>query len=105
MREGLTILVTRGTWYGLTRMGWLRRIAGDEWELVGSRVLMRRGSPVSLVKIAEAKKLPRDHELLPPSKMPEAVHRLQMVRNVDIHADDIANWAELLPRPKDWHLE
>lgn len=106
MREGLMILLTRGTYYrGLCRMGWLRRIEGDEWEIIGSRVLTRTGNVVPLRELAEGEgKLP-GHKLGKPAKTPESVHRLHMVRNIDVPREDWEKWAKDFPMPEGWETK
>ena len=98
MREGLVLVVLPGRYWSVTRVGWARRAAGDEWELHGAVTVTRAGSPVSLDVMA-ATGLPSAHAATPPARTPELLHRLT-VRRVLV-ADEEA-WLKHCPRPAEW---
>ena len=104
MHAGLTVLVSQGTYYGLIRVGWLRRVEGDEWELVGARVLVRasgwRTSDGYLALSEAAAQGPGTAwTLLPASAEPEPVWRGHMLRPI---VADAEAWAVECPRPPEW---
>lgn len=105
MKEGLYVLVTRGTYYGLTRIGWLRREQGDEWEMVNCRSVLRTAytaDTVGLQKLAQCKGKVGNHKLGELSLDPEPVHRLQMVRPIPINREHWHHWEKEFPRPENW---
>jgi len=99
MREGLAIVVTPGGGYWpLPQIGWLRRVAGDEWEIVNARVLKRAGTAVPLADLA-ADGLGDRTSIGRPSKYPVPVHRLTIRR---VEFADPEKWAKECPRPSGW---
>ena len=104
MREGLTVLVSQGTYYGLVRVGWLRRVDGDEWELVGARVMVRASGwrtadGYVALSDAAAKGPGSAWTLLPASVEPEPVWRGHMLRPIVANPEA---WKSQVPRPKGW---
>jgi hypothetical protein len=98
MDEGLTLIKLPG-YYAVTRIGWLRRKHGDEYELVpGSRAVWRTNGSRLLEHIA-ADGPGTDHDMAEPSKVPWPVHRLLVA--VPLPANEKA-WGKHCPRPKDW---
>lgn len=103
MREGLAVIVVPGSRYGysLTRIGWLKRVTGDEWEIEQSRVLMRRSWSAErqpFRDVAESKgSLKTGHFLDPSSKVPESLHRLQVTRVCMVPPEDYSFWVGLFP--------
>ena len=98
MRNGLAIVVVAGGWRALTRVGWLRRVEGDEWELVGCRSVRTVGRYVPLAELATIGPV-KDVSLQQEAAEPEPVHRLLMRR---VLYCDVAKWAKEVPRPKGW---
>jgi hypothetical protein len=82
----------------LTRVGWLRRVGGDEWEIVGARSIRRTSGVRHIASLAEDGPQ-KDHEVGPVAKEPEPVHRL-LIRRV-VYAN-LKQWVELCERPKGW---
>ncbi len=105
MKDGLKIVQVAGAYYGysVTRVGWLRRVSGDEYELLNARTIARTGS-YSLDGINKlASDGPRDkYRLSEGDKGPEEVHRLLIRRSVPASVDA---WAKDCPRPKGWQGE
>ena len=103
MRNGLKIIAyLPGRYgYGLTRVGWLRRVNGDEYELLGARTIWRAKGNFQmggLNKLA-AEGLGKDYEASDADTMPEELHRLLIRRSLSANEEA---WAEHCPRPKDW---
>jgi hypothetical protein len=99
VRPGLKLVVTPGTSYwGMTQVGWLRRVEGDEWELVGARTLQRIGDLVPISTLAD-KGPGKTIKLLPASKEPEELHRLIIRRCIP--ATESA-WIKHCPKPAGW---
>ncbi len=101
MRPGLKIVSLPGGYYPYVLVGWLRRVGGDEWEIVGARVVRRFGQNQALAGLAE-KGPAKDTELLVASKKPESLHRLLIGRSIPCEPD---KWAKECPKPKDWAEE
>ena len=98
MREGLVLIKTPGYYGGPTRIGWLRRIAGDRYELLpGLRSVSRTSGSRDLSDIASDGP-GKDHKLGAPSKVGESINALGVWRC--FHADP-AKWPEC-PQPKEW---
>lgn len=104
MREGLVFMVSPGAWRILCRVGWLRRVEGDEWELVNCRSVIRTGGYDSdgLQKLAQCRGEIKNHTLGLISKIAEPIHRLQMIRPLPIPREDWESWEAHCPKPKDW---
>jgi len=100
MTNGLKIIQVPGRWgYSVARVGWLRRVSGDEYVLLpGARTIMRTGTPRTIDSLASDGP-GNDHILTAPSKATEEVHRLVIRRSV--RADE-QTWAAHCPRPEDW---
>lgn len=101
MKDGLKILQLPGGYYGysVTRVGWVRRLRGDDYELVGGRTMAREGQ-YSIDGITKAAaKGPKGYKLSVPDEMPEELHRLLIRRAVP--ANEKA-WADACPRPTNW---
>jgi hypothetical protein len=98
MRDGLKIVVTPGSYWALTQIGWLRRLDGDEYELVGARTLRRVGAQVPLAQLAAEG--PGDSIKVQPTAVePEEIHRLLIRRSIP--ASESA-WAKWCPKPAGW---
>ena len=104
MEEGLKILQIQVTaWRAITFVGWLRRVSGDEYHLLGARIVTRKpGQPWSWNGIAElAEQGPRDrYHLAPIMKSPEELHRLGNIKRSKPADEQV--WAEHCPKPNDW---
>lgn len=92
-----------GGYYPYVLVGWVRRVAGDEYDVVGARCVRRFGESQALAGLAargplrEREKQPTD--LLEPAALPERIHRL-LVRRC-LPCDEKA-WAKDCPRPEGW---
>ncbi len=102
MEDGIKIIQLPGRYgYAATFVAWVRRVHGDEWQMVpGARAIYRTGTPRGLHWLA-ANGPGNDYDLLEPSKTPEPFHRLVPGRVID--ADESA-WADHCPRPARWDL-
>lgn len=103
MRDGLRLIQVPGAYYGfsVTRVGWLRRVDGDEFELLNAVTVWRSNgqrNPAG-VDLLAAKGLGKDYSATEPATQPEELHRLTIRRS--IRADEKA-WARTCPRPKGW---
>jgi hypothetical protein len=101
MKDGLKIIRVTGAYYGyaVTKIAWIRRIVGDEWEMMpGARTIIRTGSPRTLDSLA-AHGPRKDHTLTDPAIGSEELNRLMIRRSLP--ADEIA-WGDLCPRPVGW---
>ncbi len=101
MHDGLKIITLPGGYYGrsITRVGWLRRVGGDEWELLGGRTIVRTESPrVGGLEIL-ASSGPKGYKLGEASKTVEHIHRLIIRRSI---VADPKVWNKDCPQPKDW---
>jgi len=99
MRDGLKIIQVPGRYsWAVTRVGWLRRVSGDEWEIVGARTIVRTGSPRTLDSLA-AHGPGRDHRLSAISEASEEIHRLVIRRSIPANE---AAWLEHCPMPAGW---
>ena len=105
MSPGLKILQIQITLYrAITFVGWLRRVSGDEYELMpGSRIVTRKpGAQWSWNGIDElASKGPgTKYALTDPAQAPEELHRLGNIRRSKPADEKV--WTRDCPRPKDW---
>lgn len=103
MREGLNVVQVTGAYYGyaVTLVGWLRRVSGDEWEMLPGHVtVMRTGKRdlSGLDKLASGG-LANRYRASEPAKQPESIHRL-LVRRVKPANEEA--WRSVVPRPTDW---
>ena len=99
VREGLTLFQVPGRYYyGVTIIGWVRHVGGDELEVLGQCTVLRTGQPVSLSDLA-VDGPGSGHSVSKPSRTIEQVHRLTIRR--PIVADEKA-WKKHCPKPKDW---
>ena len=103
MKPGLYIIVVPSGYNPFVLIGWLRRVEdpaepyGDEYEMLGGRVIRRFGPNVELGVLA--RKGPQaGTELLRATKR-ESYHRLSWGRSIDA---DIVAWAKDCPRPEGW---
>jgi hypothetical protein len=102
MTDGLKILKLPGGYYGrsVTRVGWIRRIGGDEWVLLpGARSLWRTGGDLTSLDRIASHGPTRNHRLTDPQAGQEELHRLLIRRCLPA---DEAVWQQHCPRPKDW---
>lgn len=107
MRDGLKVIQVTGSYYGyaVTMVGWLRRVAGDEYELLaGARVVMRKSSvaPASLARLANDGMESNYFFVGEPSEGPEEINRL-LVRRCFPANEKV--WGKACPKPKDWGKE
>lgn len=99
MTEGLKLIQVPGRYYyAVTRVGWLRRIAGDEYELVNAVTVLRTSGMRRLDELAsEGPK--KDHRVSEHAKAPEELHRFGLRRCFSANEKV---WREHCPKPKDW---
>ena len=102
MREGLTILFSTGTYFSSCRMGWLRPVNGDEWEILSARNVRRTASNgiIALATCAAEKGL-GGHELGEVDPEPEDVHRLHCLKSIRVAEKDWPLWIKEFPALKD----
>lgn len=100
MRNGLKIIQVPGRYgYSVTKIGWLRRVSGDEWEIMpGARTLVHTSGPRTLDSLA-SEGPGRDHQMSAPAAGPEEVHRLVIRRSLPASVDA---WSKHCPRPSHW---
>lgn len=103
MTNGIKLISLPGGYYGrlINRIGWLRRVNGDEWELLGGRTIYRVNgiADVGAMEILAEKGLGENHKLSEVTSTIEEIHRL-IIRRSRI-ANEIA-WAKDCPRPDGW---
>lgn len=101
MRDGLKVLQLPGRYgYAITLVGWVRRIVGDEYEMLNACVVARRGN----YRLDGLQRLASDgpkkqYDVTEASKQPEEIHRLMVWRCLP--ANEKA-WAEHSPKPSNW---
>ena len=101
MREGLKLIKEPG-YYGATKIGWLRRIQGDEYELVaGSWRTVWRTTGSRLLEDLAADGPLDDHELGNVAKVIDEINRHLVGSSKPAN---VAVWEAHCPRPNDWHL-
>lgn len=97
MREGLLLIQIPGRYWGVTRVGWARRVEGDEWEWRGVTVV-RTGSPRTLASLAsEGPK--KDHDVSEVDALPELLHRFSPRRVLLANPE---KWGKHCPKPEGW---
>ncbi len=104
MHDGIKIVQVPGNFYGrgVTMVGWMRRVGGDEWELLpGARVIYRQSGNYSYTGLDDlaAKGPGKSYGLAEPTLAGEHVHRLLIRRSKPA---TWAGWLDLCPKPKDW---
>jgi hypothetical protein len=99
MREGLKLIQLPGRYgYSVTLVGWLRRVAGDEYEMLPGHVSVVRTSGRRILDEL-AIDGPKDDHRCTPCRGVEEVHRLIVRRPKP--ADEKA-WAAYVKKPEDW---
>jgi hypothetical protein len=101
MQDGLKIITLAGGYYGrsIVRIGWLRRITGDEYVLVYPATVLRTGNADYGALDRIAVKGPGDtHKLTDLSDGVEEIHRLLVRRSIPCNAKA---WANYCPKPKE----
>lgn len=98
MREGLMLLKLPG-YYGPVRVGWLKRISGDNYELLpGSVLLVRTKGTRKLAELA-AKGPLDDHKCEDRAETSLDVNEFRVWQPWQCNEEA---WKEHCPRPKDW---
>jgi len=99
MREGLKIVQVPGRYgYSVTLVGWVRRVQGDEWEMLpGHYTVTRLSGRATLDELAE-RGPGTDHRLYGPARHPEELHRL-LVRRPKPASEKA--WPQC-PKPDGW---
>lgn len=99
MREGLKLIKFPG-YYGPVYIGWLRRIGGDQYELVpGCRWITRLSGNRDCLALADDGPLD-DHKIHPASK--KATPDVNEFRVWQAWNVDEEKWLPHCPKPKDW---
>jgi hypothetical protein len=101
LEEGLKIITLPGGYVPYVLVGWLKRVAGDEWHLHNARVIRRFGAGKTLTDLAEEGPA-EDTQLLSPSAKPEEVHRLNIGRSIPCNEE---SWKEACPKPSSYSKE
>ena len=96
MREGLLLIQVPGRYWGVTRVGYAKRIEGDEWEFRGVTVV-RTGAVRTLADLA-ANGPKKDHAVYEADAVPELLHRFTPRR---VLVANEAVWAKHLKGAKD----
>lgn len=99
MRPGLKLIKQPG-YYGPTRIGWVRRIQGDEYEMLPGWRTVWRTSGNRLLEHLAADGPGKDHALGEPSKVPNELNRHLIWASMP--ADEEA-WRKFVPMPSNWH--
>jgi hypothetical protein len=102
MRDGLKIIRLPGGYYGrsVTRVGWVRRVGGDEYLLLpGSRSIWRTGGERTTLDRLASHGPGDNHQMTAPQVGEEEINRLLTRRALP--ADEHV-WAPHCPKPKDW---
>lgn len=105
MRDALVILKLPGGYYGrsVTRVGYLRRIGGDEWELLpGARTLYRTGGDLTPLDRLASHGPTMNHRLTDPQVGVEWVSRTLIRR---LFPCNLEVWTKHIERPADWRDE
>lgn len=108
MREGLKLIKLPG-YYGPVRVGWLRRIDGDNYELLpGSVLVIRTSGSRALAELAADGPVDRsgehtnrpvqDHKLTDKAGTAHDVNEFRVWQAID--CGDA--WREFVPQPKEW---
>lgn len=101
MREGLKIVLLPGGYYGrpVFRVGWLRRIEGDEYELLNARTIIRTGAYAVGGFDRLREKGPAGYKLSEIAEEPEDVNRHTIRRSGKARE---SAWIEHCPKPNGW---
>lgn len=97
LREGLLLIQVPGRDWGVTRVGWARRVEGDEWEFIG--VSIARISTVRSLDDLAANGPGTDHRVSDVDLLPELLHSLSPRRVLT--ASETA-WGQYVPKPEGW---
>ena len=108
MTPGLKIIQISITNYrAITFVGWLRRLYGDEFELLpGARIITKKPGLAwdwNGIDNLAAGGLGKDYQVTPPMKMREELHRLGNIRRSKPANEE--SWRPHVPRPADWSDE
>ena len=103
MREGLKLVQTPGRYWGVTQIGRLVHVRGDEYDLREARTIVRTGPMVSLRDLA-MNGLGKHHRLS--DAVPGSIEELNRI--VSFRRCLVANvdaWLEHFPEAKKWETE
>lgn len=98
MREGLLLIQVPGRYWGVTRVGWARRVEGDEWEFVGVTVMRTGAAPRTLASLA-AEGPQDDHVVSAVDQTVELLHRFTPRRVLVANPE---KWGKYVPKPREW---
>ena len=98
MRNGLYLITTpSGGSVAVLRVGWLRRVEGDEYELVNARTPLRGEYTTTFDQAQNIP--PKNWKWTEPLVRPLQLHRFQIRAPVEL---DEKGYAKLFPRPEGW---
>lgn len=100
MRDGLKIIKLPGGWRGTTFVGWVKRVAGDEYVLLPGHCWVHRTSGSRELSDLAADGPKSDHRVHEPARTEEEFNRFAVKR---CKVADEKAWAKWCPRPKDWN--
>lgn len=98
MREGLNVVISRGTSYNWVRIAWCRR-NGDDWDLYNARVIKYQGAKSSWASLAVGGPA-SDTKLLDTAD--ESVWHPHILRPIKANEK---KWAKECPKPEGWEVE
>lgn len=98
MREGLKLIKLPG-YYGPVRVGWLKRLSGDDYVLLPGSVLVVRTSGSRKLAELAADGPGTDHRVEDRAKTDCEVNRFRVWQ---VWAADEKAWSEHCPKPKEW---
>lgn len=102
MKDGLKVIQVPGRFgYSVTLVGWVRRVNGDELELLNAVTVARTGTYRldGIQRLASEGPGKRGYDVTEPAKLPEELHRLLVRRSLPANE---AAWQDYCPKPKGW---
>lgn len=99
MRNGLKIIQLTGGYYGyaITKIAYVRRVSGDEYEILpGARIIAKISGSGRRLEGLAARGPMKDYKLYDPSETIEEIHRLTVRRC--LIADETV-WSTHIDRP------
>lgn len=102
MRPGLKIIQIAGRYgYSVTLVGYMRRVGGDEWDMLpGHTSVVRTGGVRNIDELANDGPMD-DHRCSQPARSVEEVNRVFLRR---CKPANVEKWP-MVKRPKDWKDE
>ncbi len=84
------------------RLGWVRRIQGDEYEAINMVTPLRNGDYETLFADLAIDGPPKKWKFSRPMPRPSPLNRFHILGPISLDPDQ---WAKVCPRPKDWRDE